>query len=161
MGADPRTELADFAPPLATAVASTLREHGVAAEVEGQDSTRVLVPASQRDEAVAIMAARMEEIRGRTQRSGTGGEAVDEEPPARTRAPSSQPARDPEPRAVDDEPATRPLLTERLRRLWPLALLLVPAVALLGQARVPLDLVPVVLIGGMALVLMLRQRRRR
>ncbi len=158
MGADPPTELADFTPPLAAAVARTLREHGVAAQVDATEPARVLVPGSQRDEAVALMAAHMEQIRARVRpedERGAAGAAQAASPPSAT---GPTPHREP---GVEAEAATRPLLTERLRRLWPLALLLIPLVGLLGPTRVPADLALLVLVGGMALVLMLRQRRRR
>lgn len=144
---DQPTPVADFPPDLAEAVAATLRAHGMAAEVvEHGEAAEVVVPAARRDEAVSLMAAQMDEIRDR----------LDDRPqrdiPASTDAPAES----------DDgrEPGSTPLATERLRQLWPVALLLVPLLVLLGSASVPANFAVLVLIGGMVAVVALRQRRR-
>lgn len=144
---DQPTPVADFPPDLAEAVAATLRAHGMAADVvEHGDAAEVVVPAARREEAVSLMAAQMDEIRDR----------LDDEPrharPART---------EPSPDGSDgQEPGSPPLATERLRQLWPVPVLLVPLLVLLGSASVPANFAVLVLIGGMVVMVALRQRRR-
>lgn len=148
---DQPTPVADFPPDLAEAVAATLRAHGMSAEVveQGEDA-EVVVPAARRDEALSVMAAQMDEIRDRL---GQG--------PA---APAPHAAETPPPSADDDAAGPNPpLATERLRRLWPVPVVLVPLLALLGllgSASVPANFAVLVLIGGMVAVVALRQRRR-
>lgn len=131
-------------------MAATLREHGVPADVVGRDEAAdVVVPAARRDEALALMAARMDEIRDRVR---------DGEPePARTGQPDGHDG------DADDVPApgSRPLVTERLRQLWPVPVLLVPLLVLLGMGSLPANFAVMVVLAGMAVVLAMRQRRRR
>lgn len=145
---DQPTPVADFPPDLAEAVAATLRAHGMTAEVvERREAAEVVVPAARREEAVSLMAAQMDEIRERLgdgEPQG-GGSAPTEPPPAS---------------GGGEEPGPPPLATERLRRLWPVPVLLVPLLVLLGSASVPANFAVLVLIGGMVAVVALRQRRR-
>lgn len=144
---DQPTPVADFPPDLAEAVAATLRAHGMAAEVvEHGEAAEVVVPAARRDEAVSLMAAQMDEIRDR----------LDDEPQRAGPEPGEPPPESGEGR----ETGSPPLATERLRQLWPVALLLVPLLVLLGSASVPANFAVLVLIGGMVAVVALRQRRR-
>lgn len=148
---DQPTPVADFPPDLADAVVATLRAHGMSAEVvERGEGVEVVVPATRRDEALSLMAAQMDEIRDRL----TEG-AQDPLPAA------------PEPQASDDDAdaggSPQPLATERLRRLWLVPVVLVPLLALLGllgSGSVPANFAVLVLIGGMVVVVALRQRRR-
>lgn len=148
---DQPTPLADFPPDLADAVVATLRAHGMSAEVvERGEGVEVVVPAARRDEALSLMAAQMDEIRDRL----TEG-AQDPLPAA------------PEPQSPDDDTdaaeSHQPLATERLRRLWLVPVVLVPLLALLGllgSGSVPANFAVLVLIGGMVVVVALRQRRR-
>lgn len=145
---DQPTPVADFPPDLAEAVAATLRAHGMTAEVvERAEAAEVVVPAARREEAVSLMAAQMDEIRERV---------GDDEPQGGGPAPT-----EPAPGGGDsDEPGPPPLATERLRQLWPVPVLLVPLLVLLGSASVPANFAVLVLIGGMVAVVALRQRRR-
>lgn len=107
------------------------------------------MPAARRDEALALMAARMDEIRDRVR---------DGEPePAHT---GQSDAHDGD---ADDVPApgSRPLVTERLRQLWAVPVLLVPLLVLLGMGSLPANFAVMVVLAGMAVVLAMRQRRRR
>lgn len=148
---DQPTPVADFPPDLADAVVATLRAHGMSAEVvERGEGVEVVVSATRRDEALSLMAAQMDEIRDRL----TEG-AHDPLPAA------------PEPQASDDDAdaggSHQPLATERLRRLWLVPVVLVPLLALLGllgSGSVPANFAVLVLIGGMVVVVALRQRRR-
>lgn len=144
---DQPTPVADFPPDLAEAVAATLRAHGMAAEVvEHGEAAEVVVPGARREEAVSLMAAQMDEIRDR----------LDDEPQRAGPAPTEPP-----PESGDEQEPGAPLLaTERLRRLWPVPVLLVPLLVLLGSASVPANFAVLVLIGGMVAVVALRQRRR-
>lgn len=145
---DQPTPVADFPPDLAEAVAATLRAHGMTAEVvERDEAAEVVVPAARREEAVSLMAAQMDEIRERLgeDEPQRGGPGPTEPPPAN---------------GGGEEPGSAPLATERLRRLWPVPVLLVPLLVLLGSASVPANFAVLVLIGGMVAVVALRQRRR-
>lgn len=146
------TSVADFPPRLAEAVAATLRDHGVAAEtVDRGDAADVVVPAARRDDALALMAARMDEIRDRAQDESPEAASEPEPGPA---APAG---------AVDEAEGgrTRPLVSERLRQLWPVPVVLVPMLVLLGSASVPANYAVLLVIGGMVAVVALRQRRQR
>lgn len=156
MTIDRPSELAEFPQPLAEAVVTVLQRRGIAAEVErgglGDGEAVVVVPAAQRDEAVAAMAANMEEIR--RQARPVSGEADGERPPSRSATPEAA--------VLDDgeEEASRPLVSERLRQLWPLPVLLVPLLVFLGVTQVRADVALMVLIGVMVVVVALRQGRR-
>lgn len=120
----------------------------MSAEVlERGEAAEVMVPAARRDEAVWLMASQMDEIRQRVSDD----------------APLDAPRAAPEPRPADstaDESGFQPLVSERLRRLWPVPVLLVPLLVLLGSASVPANFAVLVLIGAMVVVVALRQRRR-
>jgi Flp pilus assembly protein TadB len=147
------TSVADFPPRLAEAVAATLREHGVTAEVVDRgDAADVVVPAARRDDALALMASRMDEIRDRAH-EGSPEPAADQ-PEQRVTTSGGE---------VDEaeERGMRPLVSERLRQLWPVPVVLVPMLVLLGSASVPANYAVLIVIGGMVLVVALRQQRRR
>lgn len=116
------------------------------AGADAEAMTEVVVPAARREAALATMAEHMDEIRDRMAPSAAPPPA-----PADTAATSE----------ADPAPGTRPLVTERLRRLWPLPVLLVPLLVLLGAGSLPANFVVLVLIGGMVAMVALRQRRRR
>lgn len=129
-------------------MAATLRDHGLAADVvERGDEADVVVSADRRDDAVALMASHMDEIRDRV-------DAPEPPEPTLTVSPGDDVP------ASEDEEASRPLVFERLRRLWLVPVMLVPPLILLGFASVPANFAVIAMIGAMAAVVALRQRRR-
>lgn len=147
--ADSDSELLDAFPHhLADAVADELRHAGVAATVvDAGDVAEVHVPSGQRDPAWSTLAARMESITARA--DAAAGES----------RPSAQPA--PVAWQPDgDDHEHRPLVTERLRGAGTLiALVLVPVLAVsLSRVRLPTTVVVAIVVGGAALLWMLRQR---
>jgi hypothetical protein len=112
MAIDRPTHLADFPAPLADAVAQVLRERGLPASVDRQgDLGVVVVPAERRDEAVDVMAAQMDEIHERAH----GPAAA---------VPGSKEAA--EELAAQQEPSSRPLVSERLGPLGELLVIQLP-----------------------------------
>lgn len=110
----------------------------------------MVVSGTRRDDAVALMAAHMDEIR----------ERVDADQP-RGSAPAAAPVDEgPVEEPADDEPGSRRMVFERLRAMWPVPIMLVPLLVLLGFASVPANFAVIAMIGGMVAVVALRQRRR-
>lgn len=129
-------------------MAATLRDHGLPADVvERGDEADVVVSADRRDDAVALMASHMDEIRDRV-------DAPEPLEPTLTVTPDDDVA------ASEDEEASRPLVFERLRRLWLVPVMLVPPLILLGFASVPANFAVIAMIGAMVGVVALRQGRR-
>jgi hypothetical protein len=131
-------------------VAATLRDHGVAAElIDRGDAADVMVSAARRDDAVAVMASHMDEIRDRVDDGGT----LDAEPSEAADEPAGS-------WPLEEEPGSRRMVFERLRRMWPVPVMLVPLLLLLGLASVPANFAVIAMIGGMVAVVALRQGRR-
>lgn len=153
----PLAPLADFDAPVARAVVVVLRRAGVPARLAGEvppgsadPELTVVVPEDRRDEALAAMAAAMEEIQAEVSRQA----------PAPT-APAG-PDADDEDEDEDEEGGHRPLLFERLRRLGFLPVLLVPLlVVTLSQTRLPAAYAIALVVGGAAAVVAWRDGRRR
>jgi hypothetical protein len=150
---DTSVVLATFDPPVAMAVVDALRRRGVpataAADALAADpaagalpgEAAVLVAPERRDEALAVLAAAMEEIAAGA-RDPHGGVDVD--------------ARE---GADDDADVPRPLLFERLRRFGGVALLLIPLLVLTLQVPpVSVRYAAVLLIGGLVVLVALRDR---
>jgi hypothetical protein len=142
-------ELASFDPPVARAVVAVLRRAGVAAEASDVDTAEaaggeatVLVSPAQRDAALALVAARMEDVRQHV---------LEHE---RRVAPP------PEVVEVDDDEPRRPLVLERFRRLGFIAIALVPAlVVTLANVRLPAAYVGAIVLGGIVLLTAWRNGR--
>lgn len=102
-GPETNTQLATFDAPLADAVVTVLRREGVpaAARPLGDGEVEVRVPAARRDEALALLADRMEDVRAEVH----GGDGS---------APTSLPLVDGE--SAEDESGP-PLVMDRLRRM--------------------------------------------
>jgi hypothetical protein len=139
--------LADLDPPVARAVVAVLTRaglpaavavHGAAAPIA--DELTVVVPESRREEALATMAASMEDIRAE----------LDHVRPSRVAE-------------EDDQDEGRPLLFERLRSLGFLPVLLVPLlVVTLSQTRLaPVYAIAIIVGGGLVLVAWRDGRRKR
>jgi hypothetical protein len=154
---DTSVVLATFDPPVAMAVVDALRRRGVpataAADALAADpaagalpgEAAVLVAPERRDEALAVLAAAMEEIAAGA-RDPHGGVDVDAREGAREGA-------------DDDADVPRPLLFERLRRFGGVALLLIPLLVLTLQVPpVSVRYAAVLLIGGLVVLVALRDR---
>lgn len=102
-GPETNTQLATFDAPLADAVVTVLRREGVpaAARPLADGEVEVRVPAARRDEALALLADRMEAVRAQAH----GGDGS---------APTSLPLVDGE--SAEDESGP-PLVMDRLRRM--------------------------------------------
>jgi hypothetical protein len=143
-------ELATFDPPVARAVVSVLRRAGIGAdavdldtaELAGGEAT-VLVPPHQRDEALHLLAGRMEAIRQHV---------LEHERRAAPPAPSVE---------VDDEAGPhRPLVLEQFRRFGFVAIALVPVlVVTLANVRLPGVYVGALVLGGIVLLTAWRNGR--
>lgn len=138
------TELATFEPALAAAVVQVLRRRGVPAS-EGSSAggeAAVLVPADRREDALRVLADRMEDIH------------------TEARGPALSPTQVAELHPDEDDEATRPLVFERLRGLGLLPVLLIPLLVLtLANVRLPMAYSVVFVVGGMALVMAWRTGR--
>lgn len=133
-------ELATFDPPVARAVVAVLRRAGVPADAADADEAErsggeaaVRVPPDRRDAALAIVAARMEDVRERV---------LEHE---RRVAPPAPP--------IDSAEPERPLVLERVRSLGFIAVALVPAlVVTLANVQLPGVYVAAIVVGGIILL---------
>jgi hypothetical protein len=145
----PPVELATFDPPVARAVVAVLRRAGITAEAVNVDAAEraggeatVLVPPDDREQALALVAARMEAVRQHV---------LEHE---RRAAPPAAP-----PEGDDHEPR-RPLVLERFRRFGFVAIALVPLlVVTLANVRLPAVYVGAFVLGGIALLTAWRNGR--
>jgi hypothetical protein len=159
-------QLAEFDPPVATAVVTVLRRAGLPASLAGSgtsaDEVAVMVPAECREEALAAMASSMEAIRDELARSRAGGRrAVDPAHGGERDRPVTSAADAHDADDADDE-LHRPLLFERLRSLGFLPVLLVPLlVVTLSQTRLPAIYAVAVIVGGGLVIVAWRDGRRR
>ena len=144
------TELATFDADLAAAVVRVLRRHGVQAWVAEQPTEdgrqrAVHVAAPQREPAFAVLADRMEEVHR---------ELAERRPAAAERPEHEQ--------GPSEPPGTRPLVMERFRRIGlNVAVLLAPLLVVsLARPPFPVAIALLTLVGGIALIVVLRERQR-
>jgi hypothetical protein len=149
---DAGVHLDTFPRPLAHAVVSVLRRHGVQAwakdageSLPGLDDGQaaVFVPVGARDMAVATMAATMEEIREEA-----------EQTPRLVRPRGLGSARS----EIEDEPGP-PIVMERIRRMGFIGLLLAPLLVItLAAPGMPMALAIAIYVAGLVALTAFRQR---
>lgn len=142
---DTSAQLATFDPPLASAVVAVLRGMGISAAVEplDHDEVEVRVQAARREEALAVLASRMEEVQRLAQASLAGGGSP---------ATEQQPAGDAE--------AEPPIVMERLRRMGlGIAVVLTPLLIItLAGGPLPIGYALALFILGLVAVVYWRHR---
>lgn len=144
MHPDPGTSahLASFDPALAEAVVAVLRREGVSAvaEPDGNGQVEVRVPAAHREQALTVLAARMEAVH-ELARSGTAAGAA----PAASAAPDE-----------DDGP---PIVMERFRRMgFGIAVVLAPLLIVTLGGALPLGYAVGLFVLGLVAVVYWRRR---
>lgn len=153
-------QLATFDPPLADAVVTVLRREGIPARSEpvADDQVEITVPADRREQALTLLAGRMEAVNELVNGSGDVTTVDSESPPTGER------------RLVEgedlqgdgEETPQRPLLMERLRRVgYGLGALLVPLLVITVAGRnLPAGYALAVFIGGLVAITWWRSRRQ-
>lgn len=156
---DASAPLATFDPPVARAVVTVLRRQGVPARTGDQpssvDEAEVLVPGDRREEALTLLAARMEEVSALAA-PGQGADQEDTAPPVTSPVTTSGW----HPDAGADEGEGRPIVMERLRAMGlGIAALLVPLLVIVYAApSLPVRWALVVFVGGLVAVYAWRRR---
>lgn len=155
-------QLATFDPPLADAVVTVLRREGIPARSEpvDQDQVEITVPADRREQALSLLAGRMEAVHELVGGSGEVKTVESEGIPS--------PAGDPDGGESEDlwegevEAPERPLLMERLRGVgYGLAALLVPLLVITVAGRnLPAGYALAVFVGGLVAITWWRGRHR-
>ena len=146
---DTSAQLATFDPRLASAVVAVLRRVGIPAVVEplDHDEVEVRVPAARREEALAVLAGRMEEVQrlaGETSADGHGHPRGD------------QPAAE-----GDEDPEAGPaIVMERLRRMGlGIAVVLTPLLIItLAGGQLPMGYALALFVLGLVAVVYWRHR---
>lgn len=156
------TQLATFDPPLADAVVTVLRREGIPARSEpvDHDQVEITVPADRREQALTLLAGRMEAVHELVAGSGEVKtvESDGHMPPAGKQHPADHEG------LHEDagEASERPLLMERLRGVgYGLAALLVPLLVITVAGRnLPAGYALVVFVAGLVAITWWRGRRR-
>lgn len=148
----PAVELATYDAPVARAVAAVLHRAGLPATTVGAEQaggeTAVFVPHGRREEALTVIAARMEEI---SARAGAAAAAS---------AGAARPGDGDAAASWQEDGGDRPLVLERFRSLGFVAVALVPIlVVTLANVRLPLAYALAVVVGGMVLLTAWRNGR--
>lgn len=151
MHPEPETsaQLATFDPPLASAVVAVLRRVGISATVEplDHDEVEVRVPAARREEALAALASRMEEVQRLARAtSGNGHSGPGEQEPVGE--------------ADEGEDGGPAIVMERLRRMGlGIAVVLTPllVITLVGR-QLPIGYALALFVLGLVTVVYWRNR---
>lgn len=153
-------QLATFDPPLADAVVTVLRREGIPAHSEpvADDQVEITVPADRREQALTLLAGRMEAVNELVNGSGDVTTVDSESPPTGER----RPVEGEDLQGDGEEAPQRPLLMERLRRVgYGLGALLVPLLVITVAGRnLPAGYALVVFIGGLVAITWWRSRRQ-
>lgn len=153
-------QLATFDPPLADAVVTVLRREGIPARSEpvADDQVEITVPADRREQALTLLAGRMEAVNELVNGSGEVTTVDSDGPPAGERPPvEGEDLQD-----EGQEGPERPLLMERLRKVgYGLSALLVPLLVITVAGRnLPAGYALAVFIGGLVAITWWRSRRQ-
>lgn len=143
-------QLATFDLPLAEAVVTVLEQEGIATIVAPHDGqeVEVLVPAERRDEALALLADRMEQIHQLVKDAGAA-------------TATSLPLTDRTvPDTTDDDETGPPIVMERLRRMsFGLVILLAPLLVISLSGALPIGYALALFILGLVGIVYWRNRQ--
>lgn len=145
-------QLATFDLPLAEAVVTVLEREGITTILAPHDGheVEVRVPADRRDEALALLADRMEQIHQLVKEAGAA--AATPLPPTEGTAPDADDD-------IDDETG-RPIVMERLRRMsFGLVILLAPLLVISLSGALPIGYALALFILGLVGIVYWRNRQ--